>query len=130
MKLSEVTFPGVQISLNDALLHIASEQPLSVLSSAVAGAELETVRHILCMHVDKHYNCDRPEDDLRALANTLRIGESFVGLMTAARMANARGAVACSGELTVATHATVGLSNPSSIRSVVVLPAPLGPRRP
>ena len=103
---------GVTVTLNEMVLHVASERPLAVLSSAVMGAELETTRHILNMHVAKGYCSERPEDDLLALARSLGIDEPCVGMQTAARLRKARSAVARVGDLTVAAVVTVGLSNP------------------
>jgi adenosylcobinamide hydrolase len=105
---------GVTVTLSEAVLHVASERPLTVLSSSVIGAELETTRHILNMHVAKDYRSEKPEDDLLALARALGIDEPFVGMQTAARLRKARSAAARAGDLTVAAIVTVGLSNPTA----------------
>src|SRR5439155_11960751 len=109
--LAEFSFPGVTVSLSDAVLQVTSERPLYVLSSAVYGAELESTRYILNAHVDKGYRCERPEDDLITLASNLGIGEPCVGMLTAAQLRHARCAVEREGGLTVAAIVTVGLSN-------------------
>ncbi|MEP7200176.1 MAG: adenosylcobinamide amidohydrolase [Chloroflexota bacterium] len=112
MNISDLKFPNVHTTLDDRALHVASARDLAVLSSAIVGTDLDTTRHILNMHVHKGYCCDKPEDDLRALARELGITENFVGLLTAVKLERARGAVAQSGALTVAALVTLGLSNP------------------
>ncbi len=106
--------PGITISIDETAVHITSQEPLAVLSSAVVGGELRAARQIINMHVRKDYNAPRPEDDLSAFAARLGIAEPFVGLMTAARTQDARGTVETHAEVTVVAVVTVGLSNPTA----------------
>ncbi len=106
-----IPITGISIAVTEQALHIASVTPLTVLSSAVVGAELDTTHHILNWHVHKHYSSKNPADELRAAALTLGITTHFVGLMTAVKLERARCAVEHSNALTVAVVQTLGLSN-------------------
>ncbi len=106
--------PGIAFSIDEAAVHVASQEPLTVLSSAIVGGGLRAARHIVNMHVRKDYDAPRPEDDLAASAARLGIAEPFVGMMTAARTQNARVAAETHPEVTVVAIVTVGLSNPTA----------------
>lgn len=119
------TIPGVTLTVDDRAVLLASERPLSVLSSAVVGGGLCRARHVVNMHVAELYGASCPEDDLAAFAASCGINESFVGLMTAAGTEHARLAVESEGGVTVAAVVSVGLSNTAS--AGVTPPAPLLP---
>jgi iron complex transport system ATP-binding protein len=106
--------PGVTVAVGPRLVHVHSEEPLAVLSSAVVGGGEGSARDILNVHVDDKYDGERPEDDLVAVAADLGVEGGFVGLMTAAYTQFARCAVETHGGLTVAAVVSVGLSNTSS----------------
>ncbi|MBI2939425.1 MAG: adenosylcobinamide amidohydrolase [Chloroflexi bacterium] len=110
----EVPIPGVRVSIPDGVLHIRSERPLRVLSSAACGGAWLTTGDILNLHVSKGYSSERPEDDLQAAAARLGVPEPFVGLMTAAYVERARMAYRAGGTLVVTCVATVGLTNATS----------------
>lgn len=103
--------PGVTLSIDETAVHVASQEPLTVLSSAVVGGELRVARHIVNLHVRKDYDDPHPENDLAAGAARLGITEPFVGMMTAARTQNARVAVETHAGVTVVAVVTAGLSN-------------------
>jgi iron complex transport system ATP-binding protein len=109
-----IPIPGITLTRTQQVIHLQSDAPLTVLSSAVVGGDLATTRHILNMHVHDNYNNDTPATDLTALANSLGINEPFVGLMTAAKLERAQ--VVCKEEagVTVAAILTVGLTLPTA----------------
>ncbi len=104
--------PGAHVSQSERVLRVWSDEPLTVLSSAIVGGELSQTRHILNMHVPNNYASDAPAADLRALARKLNIVEPFVGLMTAAKLERAQVAIEQSAATHVAAVVTVGLSHP------------------
>ncbi len=106
--------PGIRLHVDHRCVHLASDRPLTTLSSAVVGGGLNTVQHVINAHVHKSYCSQRPEDDLHALAADLGITGPFVGLMTAAMMDKARWAVHERDGVTVAAVVTAGLSNPTA----------------
>ena len=119
------SIPGVTVTIAESAVRVASERPLTILSSAIVGGGLTEVRDIVNMHVDDVAADARPEDDLRAFASGLGITAPFVGLMTAAKTQNARLAEASRDGLTVASVVSVGLSNRSCAGATA--PAPTGP---
>jgi adenosylcobinamide hydrolase len=106
-----IPIPGIALTIDAGAVRVASVEPLRVLSSAVAGGDLRTTRHIINMHVDKAYAGAEPEGDLRAFALQLGIAEPFVALMTAAWTENAGVASEAREKITVAAVVTAGLSN-------------------
>jgi iron complex transport system ATP-binding protein len=109
--MDKLDFPGVVITRTAEVLVVHSQQPLTVLSSAVVGGGLARVRYLLNRHVHHDYNCLEPEADLVAFARSRGIGEAFVGLMTAVSLEKARVVTRRAACLTVAAVVTAGLSN-------------------
>lgn len=113
MTSEALPIPGLHFSRSPRALHLWSEQPLSVLSSAVAGAELAHTYHILNVRVPSDYNSATPADDLASVARDLDIPpKSFIGLMTAARLDRAQVIVEQDLQSTVVAVVTVGLRQP------------------
>jgi adenosylcobinamide hydrolase len=106
--------PGITVGIGPRAVRVSSEEPLTVLSSAVVGGGLGAAREILNVHVDDKYDGERPDEDLAAIAGELGAEPPFVGLMTAAYTEFARCAVETLGELAVAAVVSVGLSNTTS----------------
>jgi adenosylcobinamide hydrolase len=140
MSDSATTIPGIIVTIAETAVRVASDRPLTVLSSAMIGGGLTEARDIVNMHVDDVAVDSRPDDDLRAFASNLGVTEPFVGLMTAAKTQHARLAEASRDGLTVAAVVSVGLSNrtcagasppaptcPGTINAVVVVDAALTP---
>lgn len=136
----QLPIPGIAYSIDETAVRVQSAAPLSVLSSAVVGAELHKTNQIVNMHVEKGYNGANPEDDLIAFAARLGIVEPFVGMMTAAWTHNARVAVESSDGIIVAAIVTLGLSNliaagisapmrvmPGTINTILLIDAALAP---
>lgn len=134
------SIPGIAVTIDEKVVHVVSERPLTVISSAMVGGGFARTRNIVNMRVDDVGLDSRPEDDLRAFASRLGIKEPFVGLMTAARTEHARLAETASGGLTVAAVVSVGLSNricaglsapaqtsPGTINALVLIDAALTP---
>jgi adenosylcobinamide hydrolase len=103
---------GLYLARSARALHVCSDAPLAVLSSAVAGGDLTCARHIINMHVPRGYACPSPIADLEATARSLGIIEPFVGLMTAASLEHACVIVERDAATTVVAIVTVGLGNP------------------
>jgi len=116
---------GLGMRRTERALHVRSDTPLRTLSSAVVGGGLNSVQHILNMHVRRGYACREPEVDLRALAGELGIGESFIGMMTAVALDTTQ----CGGERAAQAMAvaiaTIGVGN--AVAAGVTLPATPGP---
>ena len=110
----ERPLPGITVTTCPRAVRVSSENPLSVLGSAVVGGGTGTTREILNVHVDDKYDGERPQDDLAAVAAELGVHGPFVGLMTAAYTEFARCAIESWGGLTVAAVVSVGLSNTSN----------------
>ncbi len=93
-------------------MHICSDTPLAVLSSAIVGGELRQTRHIVNMQVPKDYSCGNHVADLNAMAHELGIAEPFVGMLTAARLERAQAVTEQDEHTAVVAVVTVGLSHP------------------
>lgn len=102
---------GISISSTPEVLHIQSESPLTVLSSAVTGGGFRRACHILNFHVEKRYNCNNPDADLRARARRLGVNGSFIGLMTAVYLHKARAAFFQADDLSAGAVVSAGVSN-------------------
>src|SRR5689334_19717406 len=83
-------FPGIALTRTAEVLVLYSQQPLTVLSSAVVGGGMVGVRYLLNRHVHHDYNCLDPMADLVAFARSRGISEAFVGQMTAVSLQKAR----------------------------------------
>lgn len=102
---------GLLVSMSTQVLHIRSEIPLTVLSSAVVGGGYCRAQDIINMHVKKNYDCGDPASDLRAVACRLGINEPFIGLMTAVNLDKARSTMLQQNETMVGAIITAGISN-------------------
>jgi iron complex transport system ATP-binding protein len=109
--MDKLDFPGVVLTHTPEVLLVHSQQPLTVLSSAVVGGGLVRVRYLLNRHVRHDYNCLDPGADLVAFARSQGISEAFVGQMTAVSLQKARVVTLRAEFLTVAVVVTAGLSN-------------------
>jgi adenosylcobinamide amidohydrolase len=138
--MDQLDFPGIVLARTAEVLVVHSQQPLTVLSSAVVGGGMARVRYLLNRHVHHDYNCLDPEADLVAFARSRGIGEAFVGLMTAVSLEKARVVTRRAACLTVAAVVTAGLSNattpglsapvtpgPGTINMILLLDACLTP---
>lgn len=105
------TVAGVHVTVDAEAVHVRSDRPLRVLSSAVVGGGLVDAVEIVNVHVDKDYDGVRPAEDLARFARAHGIKGPFVGLLTAAETQHARVAVETCDGLTVAAVVSVGLSN-------------------
>ena len=102
---------GISISTTPEVIHIQSASLLTVLSSAVTGGGFRRVRHILNFHVEKGYNCNDPDADMRARARQLGVNGSFIGLMTALYLHKARSAYFEADGLSAGAVVSAGMSN-------------------
>jgi len=106
--------PGLHLVRDDSAIHLWSDAPLAVVSSAMVGGDLKWTRHIVNMHVRSDYDCRNPAGDLDLLARGLGIDEPFVGLMTATRLDRAQVVVEKDEQYTVIAVVTAGLSHPTA----------------
>lgn len=106
--------PGLHLKYDARAVHLWSDEPLAVLSSAVVGGELTHARHIVNLRVARGYDNRAPRDDLDAFVRELGIAEPFVGLMTAAKTERAQIATERDVATTVIAIATVGVSHPTA----------------
>lgn len=108
----QCSISGISLFIYDRTFIVSSARPLSVISSAVLGAELRQARYIINHSVDKDYSGSDPEEELRQVAERLRLGRDVLGMMTAVSVKNT---VLCRErrkDLTVATLCTAGTGNP------------------
>ncbi len=105
---------GLSLARGERALHLVSEKPLAVISSALVGGDLDVTRHIINMHVHKGYACRTPANDLNLLAREMGIDEPFVGIMTAAHLDRAQVIVERDADTMVIAIVTIGLSNPTA----------------
>ncbi|CAG0971215.1 adenosylcobinamide hydrolase [Anaerolineales bacterium] len=110
----KIPIQGITISETPEVIHVRSESPLNVLSSAIVGGGFRRASHILNAHVDKDYNSTNPKADLRSLARRCGIEGSFVGLLTAVHLRKARLAFFESDGLSVGALITAGVGNAAS----------------
>jgi adenosylcobinamide hydrolase len=109
--MDKLDFPGVVLTRTAEVLILYSQQPLTVLSSAVVGGGVVRVRYLLNRHVHRDYHCLDPVADLVAFARNQGISEAFVGQMTAVSLQKARVVTLRAETLTVATVLTAGVNN-------------------
>lgn len=108
----QCSISGINLLIHGRTFVVASDEPLHVLSSAVLGAELRQARYIINHSVDKDYSGSDPEEELRQVAERLRLGRDVLGMMTAVSVKNT---ILCRERrkgLTVATLCTAGTGNP------------------
>jgi iron complex transport system ATP-binding protein len=138
--MDKLDFPGVVLTRTAEVLIVHSQQPLTVLSSAVVGGGVVRVRYLLNRHVHRDYNCLDPVADMVAFARSQGISEAFVGQMTAVSLQKARVITLRAETLTVAAVVTAGLSNatapglnapvtpgPGTINMILLIDACLSP---
>ena len=102
---------GISISTTAEVIHIQSAFPLTMLSSAITGGGSRRACHILNFHVEKGYNCNDPDADMRARARRFGVKGSFIGLMTAVHLHKARSAFFQADGLSAGAVVSAGLSN-------------------
>ncbi|MBI5952067.1 MAG: adenosylcobinamide amidohydrolase [Chloroflexi bacterium] len=105
---------GISITQTPEVIHVRSVSPLNVLSSAIVGGGFRRASHILNAHVDKDYNSTNSKADLRALARSCGIENSFVGLLTAVYLRKARLTFFEEDGLSVGALITAGVGNAAS----------------
>ena len=109
-----ISIHGISISQTPEVIHVRSDSPLNVLSSAIVGGGFRRASHILNAFVDKNYNSTNPKADLRSLARRCGVEGSFVGLLTAVYLRKARLAFFESDGLSVGALITAGVGNAAS----------------
>ncbi len=74
--------PWLSYSTCARVLHLKSDLPLRVASTAPYGGGIRKVRHILSLKVDESLECQRPERFARARTRGMELDEPFVCLLT------------------------------------------------
>jgi iron complex transport system ATP-binding protein len=133
-------FPGVAVTTSPEFMHVRSEQPLHVLSSASLNGGYVETRDMINRHVDKTYHVADVLADQLQFAHQRGISEPFVGLLTAVYLDKARSCTRRDGGLTVAAIVTAGVGNaacagvsapaqprPGTINTILLLDANLTP---
>jgi adenosylcobinamide hydrolase len=105
---------NVTLDQYDDVLHVRSDVPLAIMSSAVVGGDLAVTRHILNLHVPKDYTDGDHAARLRAAAAALGITEPCVGLLTAAWLDWAEVVSETAEEVQAVVVATIGISHPTA----------------
>ncbi len=105
---------GVWLHRLPMLLHVESAEPLSCLSSAVWGGGMLQARHILNLGVPSDYRCGNHLADLQEAAQARGIADPFIGLLTAAHIADAQVVVERDESAAVAAIVTLGMSHPTA----------------
>ncbi len=86
---SENLLDGVTLTRAGDVLHVSSNTPLRVLSSASVGDDLALTRNIVAMFLEKAQEQADPEQQLYSWAMQAGIQEPFVGLLSTASAENA-----------------------------------------
>lgn len=107
----EVDFPGITVEMTPEVLTLRSDHPLHALSSAIVNGGFTRTHDIINRQVDKNYDHHDPIVDLQDFARSNGADASFVGLMTAVRLHEARTCTHQASDLTVAAVVTAGVSN-------------------
>lgn len=118
-------FPALALEADEAMLRICSSRPLTIISSAVVGAELQVAQDFLVLRVPRDYAGTTPDVDLHAAAIRRGMDRPFIGFMTAAPVVSPRLALEVHSDARVLGVATVGLGNLSA--AGVSPPAPRSP---
>ncbi len=105
---------GVTLRHLPHALHIHSERPLHVLSSAVHGGGEAHTHHVLNLGLPPDYACGNHIADLQRAASDLSIDEPYIGLLTAARIDDAQVIVERDAHASVAVVLTLGISHPTA----------------
>jgi adenosylcobinamide hydrolase len=140
MTKTTTSIRGITVTIDERAVRVDSDAQLTALSSAMWHGGFGEARHIVNMHVDDVPLDAMPEDELRAFAEGLGVGDDFIGLMTATKTQNARLAEAAHDGLAVAAVVSMGLSNrlcagvsppaaagPGTINTIVLVDAALSP---
>ena len=109
-----IPIDGISISQTPEVIHVCSESPLNVLSSAIVGGGFRRASHILNAFVDKDYNSTNPKADLRSLARRSGVEGPFIGLLTAVYLRKARLAFFQEEDFSVGALITAGVGNAAS----------------
>lgn len=101
----------MMIHISSEMVRIESEQPLSVLSSAVYGAGKLETKVLINRYVGREYDYEKPEDEVRDWLLHHSLPTDAVVLLTAAYVHLARMKVIHTPWFRLATIVTVGVTN-------------------
>lgn len=94
----ELAIGDLLLQVDSDVLHLESAEPLRVVSSALIGAELDSVRHIVSLRVPKGFDDADPALWLKSRVWERGLWEPFVGMLTAVDLRT----------VTMATHEVEG----------------------
>lgn len=84
-KLFDLKVEFLKSSMGDCAL-VSLPKTCRAVSSAPLGFGILVMNKVLILQVPKDYNSERPEEELRDLIKELKLGNSTIGLMTAAEV--------------------------------------------
>lgn len=138
--MSMAAIEGVTVGVSPEAVVVRAENPLTVLSSAVAGGGLGHARAIVNLHVDRDCPWEDAETRLAPFVTRHRLPSPWVGLLTAAWTERAQVAEESAHGIHALVVATVGLGNtisagrsaparsgPGTINTIVVVDAAVEP---
>ncbi|HEU5321492.1 MAG TPA: adenosylcobinamide amidohydrolase, partial [Methylomirabilota bacterium] len=93
---------------------LTADEPLAVLSTAVAGGGAGRARAVVNLHVPHGFRCEGAEAALAGFAARRGLPPPWVGLLTAAPTETATTAAEGAGALRALAVVTVGLGHPEA----------------
>lgn len=103
--------PWLSLHRCEAYLHLSSDRPLRVASTAPYGGGVRKVHHILSLKVDESLECQQPERFARARATEIGLDQPFVGLLTGVSLERAKVAVRQASDMAVIAIVSAGGRN-------------------
>lgn len=103
--------PWLSLRRSESCIHVSSDQPLRVASTAPYRGGVRKVRHILSLKVDDSLECQRPERFARARATEMALHQPFVGLLTGVSLERAKVAVRRASDMAAVAIVSAGGRN-------------------
>ncbi|NSL50481.1 adenosylcobinamide amidohydrolase [Calidifontibacillus erzurumensis] len=105
-------FPMLKTVQTEEAIIVEAEKPLKTLSSAVLNSGFNWSKYFINRHVDKHYNCDDPEQDMKMYLEKIGYNSAYtVGMMTAAKLNDASMKRVQTEQFSLFVIVTAGMSN-------------------
>ncbi len=111
METTARLLPWLSLRRCESSLHLSSERPLRVASTAPYGGGIRKVSHILSFKVDESLECQRPERFARARATEMGLDQPFVGLLTGVSLERAKVAVRQASDMAAIAVVSAGGRN-------------------
>lgn len=104
-------FPGITLRCEENLLILESQEPLTVLSSAMIGGGFLQTHTIVNAHVHKNLDLSNPAKHLEDRVRAVGIAGNFVGLMTAVFLDTVQVCTKTEDGVVVTAVVTAGIGN-------------------